>query len=71
MGGTSTKVITPIVNNLFFDGEVINNPDQIEVYLYNALGSLIAVKRSDIDMSGYPHGVYIVKSKSNAFKIVK
>ncbi len=70
-GGTSTQVITPTLSNIFFDGEIIQNPDNETIILFNIIGEMITIKEGDIHMSSYPNGIYIIKTRDHTLKIVK
>lgn len=62
-----------IAEKISFNGNVISNIEGLNLSVYNVLGKLVATSNSDIDMSAYQTGVYVVRAEGvkGAMKIRK
>lgn len=62
-----------IAEKISFNGNVISNTEGLNLSVYNVLGKLVATSNSDIDMSAYQTGVYVVRAEGvkGAMKIRK
>lgn len=70
--GTTTAINTcPTIENVTFSGNIIRNANQQMLSVYNVAGKLLVSSNSDIDMSTYVAGIYIVRSADAVLKIVK
>lgn len=76
---TSHTSLTSSVNNTFadkgirFDGVKLTNESNLTLRIYNTLGKQVAQANSEINMSGLPKGIYMVRAEGvkGAFKFSK
>lgn len=62
-----------IAEKISFNGSVISNAEGLNVFVYNALGKLVANSNGDINMDSFQSGVYLVCAEGikSALKIRK
>ncbi len=60
-----------LMSNVFFAGNIIYNPDAVELHVYTITGQLLTISDTDIDMTAYPSAVYLVRAENQILKIVK
>lgn len=62
-----------IAEKISFNGSVISNAEGLNVFVYNALGKLVANSNGNINMDSFQSGVYLVRAEGikNALKIRK
>lgn len=62
-----------IAEKISFNGSVISNAEGLNVFVYNALGKLVANSNGDINMDSFQSGVYLVRAEGikSALKIRK
>ena len=56
---------------IYFDGQTIHNPSAQMLYVYNVSGVRVAVANTDINMSSFPQGIYLIQTTNNTLKIIK
>ncbi len=66
--GTAAMLVIDDVN---FNGLIIRNANKQVLSIYNAAGVLMLTSNSDIDMSGYAPGMYVVRSAKDTLKIMR
>ena len=57
--------------DIYFDGQTIHNPSAQILYVYNVSGVRVAVANTDINMSSFPQGIYLIQTTNNTLKIIK
>ena len=57
------------ISGVSFDGQTIHNNANLQLQVYNTLGSLMLSSNKNINMTNYNKGVYIVKSANESLKI--
>ena len=57
------------ISGVSFDGLTIHNDANLQLQVYNTLGSLMLSSNKNINMTNYNKGVYIVKSANESLKI--
>lgn len=79
--GINTKVYAVSITNepagvaqlklkgVYFDGQTVHNDNQSFLQVYNAVGSPVSSSYSDINMTLFSKGIYIVKCNSGSLKI--
>lgn len=62
-----------ITEKISFNGSVISNAEGLNVFVYNALGKLVANSNGNINMDSFQSGVYLVRAEGikSALKIRK
>lgn len=70
---SESAIHNAIAEKISFNGNVISNTEGLNLSVYNVLGKLVATSNSDIDMSAYQTGVYVVRAEGvkGAMKIRK
>lgn len=73
IGENGSAIHNAIAEKISFNGNVISNIEGLNLSVYNVLGKLVATSNSDIDMSAYQTGVYVVRAEGvkGAMKIRK
>jgi len=56
-------------NDIYFDGKIIRNSNNIEIAVFDIAGRLVKTSMKDIDMNGFSKGIYVVKSLNKTLKI--
>ena len=71
--GTNTAIKSVELANVYYDANngVIYNADGQELGVYSVCGVLLLKGNSDLNMSRFADGVYIIKSANGLLKIVK
>lgn len=63
---------TNVSEGILYDGTQIINPENVAISVYNVAGKIIAQSSTNINLSAYPAGVYVIKAANGAsMKIVK
>ena len=57
------------VNGLIFNGSTLRNLNSELVQVFSATGRLITTSRTDIEMSGWSQGIYIIRGESGVMKV--
>ncbi len=56
--------------SVYFKNGIVYNPDNAKIQVYNTMGRSIAYGNSDIDLTGYARGIYVVRV-ANSNKVIK
>lgn len=71
----STNVVTAVplvgIEGVYYSGDVVYNNGGLALQVYSAVGQLVATGNGDINMSGMPHGVYVVRTAQGTLKFVR
>ena len=70
LSSTSVEHVQDAVE-FIYDNATIYNLTEGKIAVFNMTGACIAESNSNIDMSAYPKGIYIVRSEKSVSKIVK
>ncbi len=62
-------ISTNKIEGVYFDGQIIQNKNNINLQLFDTRGTLISTSNQNMNLSNYPKGIYIVKSEENTLKI--
>ncbi len=57
------------LKGVYFDGQTVRNDNQAFLQVYNAVGSPVSSSYSNINMTQFSKGIYIVKCNSGSLKI--
>lgn len=68
--GSTTGIATVSLSEIKYDGQTIFNPDHTSISLFDISGRLIAISINDINLTGKPNGIYIVKIGDKNLKII-
>lgn len=68
---TPTDLENSQTEEIYFDGHTIYNPAAQMIYLYNVSGVRVAASNTDINMSSFPQGIYLIQTSNNTLKIIK
>lgn len=70
---TSSAELKKLENNpdITVRNNMIMNPNNAKIKVFNSRGLFIESSSSDIDMSGYPKGVYVVRTQNYSMKVVR
>ena len=67
--GVGTSVSQLYEEGVTFDGQIIRNPDRVNLEVIDLTGRIITASNEDINMNKYLNGIYIVRSKTASMKI--
>lgn len=56
---------------IYFDGTTLHNPNGIALYVLDMMGRIMTYSNSNVDMSDFGHGMYLITTGSNSMKVVK
>jgi hypothetical protein len=66
---TTTALSKSTSSTLSFDGQIIRNPNQEFINVYDAVGRKVISSNKEINMHNYAKGIYIVKLQNGSMKI--
>lgn len=60
------------VNGIYYDGQVIHNPNRQKIIVTNMLGRIVETTTENVDMSAFPRGIYpiTIPENSQTIKII-
>jgi hypothetical protein len=56
-------------SDVSFDGKIVHNINSEVLNVYNTTGKIIKTSNSNIDMSNFANGIYLIKSQGNTIKV--
>ncbi|NLO71025.1 MAG: T9SS type A sorting domain-containing protein [Porphyromonadaceae bacterium] len=69
---TASGVVENKLSSVYFDGNIIYNPEQLNLRIFNTAGvNFMVSKDANIDVSTLPKGVYIIQFNNSTQKIIK
>ena len=69
--GVATGLKDLKLTGVTFDGKIIQNQNKIDLRVYDTTGRLIQSAKTDINMTKYPRGLYLIKGNGGTLKIIK
>lgn len=59
------------IQNLYFDGETLHNPNNVALSIYDMLGRQLLQGNENLSLSNLQTGVYIIQTPKGSFKVAK
>ena len=56
---------------VYFDGQILHNTNGTPLYIYDLSGRRVGYSNSDVNMSDYPRGIYLIQSEHSSMKIAR
>ncbi len=56
---------------IYFDGLTLHNPNGVALYVLDVTGRIVAYSNSDVDMSAYNNGLYLISTRNFTLKIMR
>lgn len=66
-----TGLETSAQEGVWFDGNTLHNPNSVPLYLVDVMGRILTYSNSDIDLTPYARGIYLVAGSNFTLKILK
>lgn len=69
--GSHTAIKQTTIDDVYYADGIIHNSNRRHLEIYTVGGILLIAGDSDLNLSAFANGIYIVKSASGVLKIVK